>query len=179
KRGNLVHSASLAAAISIKLTVSGNGKLIGNNNPQTGVSPQVTEGGIAYALIRTTYSAGPMVIQASSTGLRSATAEIKSIANPNTPVPDGKHARRVDEYDHRRTKTVNTDAQKQLKTSIDLRSTSVTVNGQANEQIQQLFDGNLSTVWQGDKSALPITLSIDLETKYKVDAYRIYWGKDS
>ncbi|MEZ0450810.1 glycoside hydrolase family 2 TIM barrel-domain containing protein [Sphingobacterium thalpophilum] len=179
KRGNLVHSASRAAAISIKLTVFGNGKLIGNNNPQTGVSPQVTEGGIAYALIRTTYSAGPMVIQASSAGLRSATAEIKSIANPNTPVPDGKHARWVGEYDHRRTKTVNTDAQKQLKTSIDLRSTSVSVNGQANEQIQPLFDGNLSTVWQEDKSALPITLSIDLETKYKVDAYRIYWGKDS
>lgn len=179
EQGNLVSSPDRADAIPIKLVVSGKGRLIGGNNVRTGVSPQFTEGGIAYALIRTTPEAGQIVIEASSQGLQSATGMIESIPQNKDQVPDGKRYAWVNEYDNTLTENINADTLTHKRERLNFSTASIKTDGIPVDSLKVIIDRDLTSFWRADKLKLPITISIDLGEKYDLDTYRIYWGKDS
>lgn len=179
EKGNLVSSPDQADAIPVKLVVSGKGRLIGGNNHHTGVSPQFTEGGIAYALIRTMAEAGQIIIEASSDGLQSATAKIESIPSNQDQVPDGKRYIWMSEHDNFHAENIDTVKLPHKRETLNLSAASVEIDGILVDSLKVITDRNLTSSWRADKLKLPIAISIDLGDSYDLDSYRIYWGKDS
>lgn len=178
EKGNLVSSDKQANAFPIEIKVSGKGRLIGVNNASAAISTQYTEGGIAYALIRPTLEKGQIVITAKNKMLISATAEIKTVAGTTVQVPDGRHLVWKNEYEILNLENKNVNLPADTIKSIDLTNTVVLINKTSNNQIKAIFDGNLTTTWQADQVP-SIIITLDLEKKIDLDAYRIYWGKDS
>ena len=79
KNGTVLNNKNPLESYKIDLKVSGNGTLIGANVPRIGIASQQTEGGIGYGIVRTTNQAGDIVVTASSPGLKSAKAVIKTV----------------------------------------------------------------------------------------------------
>ena len=178
-KGNLVNSASLGSANLVTLSVTGKGRLIGGRSPHTGISHQLTEGGIAYALIRTSSEAGKINIQASCDNLQPATVAIESTPTNKAEVSDGKHFPWVSEYDKSQSEQKDSGLVRSNASKIDLSDIVVHVNKMSTEAVKAIYDRNITSIWRANQFTLPITISIDLGAKYDLDAYRIYWGKDS
>lgn len=180
EKGNPVNGATHGREYPISLKVSGAGKLIGGNSLRAAVNPQYTEGGVAYALIRSTNEAGKIHIEATSDGLSAARAEIKTLPANAPVVADGKHAEWVDEYTIPHSDAVDTSLSDVRLNPIDFSRASIKINGTAMETTARLLDGNLSSTWQAAAGMkIPLTILIDLKKKIDLEAYRIYWGKDS
>lgn len=177
--GNLVSGGPQANGVPIELTLSGKGELIGGNSVWAGINPQLTEGGIVYALIRTVPEAGKVTIQAHSEGLLPAKAEMETLPRTTRPVPDGKHPAWTSMYRTQHRKATDTIASSTALATIDLSQASVQINGSATASAEAIHDGKLSTSWQAMQATLPFTMLIDLGKSYDLEAYRIYWGKDS
>lgn len=64
--GTLVNTSD----VQIHISVSGEGSLIGDGIERIGINPQLVEGGVGYALIRTTCRPGKIHISVTADGLR-------------------------------------------------------------------------------------------------------------
>lgn len=164
----------------IELEVTGEGSLMGRTLP--GIKLQYTEGGLAYALIRTTQKAGKVNITAKSNGLKGVTVSFNTLSAQSNFVPDGKHFHWTNENDKTNTdeKGISKFVENVVHQKIDLKNVSVmSINNPTEKNLNQIIDDNLSTVWQAGTTQLPIVLLIDLNQEYNVSDYQIFWGKDS
>lgn len=178
EKGNIVNSADRVNGTPIELTVSGKGTLIGANSPWAKISPQLTEAGIAYALIRTASEAGRITVRAHSEGLFPAKTEIKTFPGSIYAVTDGKHPAWTGTYSTPQTVT-DTLLSNTSTAPIDFSQAFIQIIGSHTEATAAIHDGNLSSTWQADQLAIPFTILIDLGKNQDLEAYRIYWGKDS
>lgn len=179
EKGNLVSDAKEVDRLPIKIKVKGAAKLIGGNSPWAAINPQFSEGGIAYALIRTVNQAGTFDISAECEDLLPAALKINTTAERTLSVPDGRHATWVNEYDLRHQPTANTALAGKAAAPIDLSDATIKVNSATDRAAVALLDGNLSSAWQAEQTPPPFSILIDFGKSQDLSAYRIYWGKDS
>ena len=181
KNGTLISNKNALEKFRVDLAVSGQGYLIGGNVKGSGATPQLTEGGIAYALVRSTGKAGNVTITARSQGLDGAKLTFKTLPSATASVPDGTHARWVSEYAKVEDVKMglNENLQVNIANKIDLKNAVVTRVGGESAGLASIGDGNLSSAYTFSDNALPITLVIDLKELYNLTHYQIYWGKDS
>lgn len=179
KNGTVVSNKKGFEHFAIELQVKGEGWLIGGNVPRSGVKLQDTEGGIAYALIRTTGKAGTIVINANSQNIESAQKTIKSVPYIGECVPDGKHFDWINEYKKSSSVSVNSERNSQAneENKIDLSKADITFSKE--KAYQKLTDGDISSVWMADSNEFPFVLLVDLKENYILQSYKILWGKDS
>ncbi len=83
--GTLVNTSD----VRIHISVSGEGSLIGDGIERIGINPQLVEGGVGYALIRTTCRPGKIHISVTADGLRGDTREIVTRRYDGVFVPKG------------------------------------------------------------------------------------------
>ncbi|RYX80208.1 DUF4982 domain-containing protein [bacterium] len=183
KNGTLISNKTALEKFSIELSVSGEGHLIGANLKSSGVTPQSTEGGIAYALIRSTNKAGKITVTAHSQGLKGATLTIKTRPSSTQFVPDGTHAKWTSEYEKPEAPSQNTNdtGQPNATNRLDLKNATISLSGSTtpDTNLTSIIDGNLSTTWLAPNNTFPITLLIDLNSVHNLTHYQIFWGKDS
>jgi hypothetical protein len=179
KNGTIVSNKKGLEQYSINLEVKGEGWLIGNNVPSSGVKLQNTEGGIAYALIRTTDKTGAITIIAKAQSLNSAKKTVNTLLYKGSYVPDGKHSAWTSEYE--KMNTANADSLQMIHSAkenkIDLNSERIAFSDPKGHL--NLRDGDITTVWTADENEFPVILLVDLKADYHLQNYQIYWGKDS
>lgn len=181
ENGTVVTNKNALESYKINVEVFGDGALIGANIPRVGAAVQQTEGGIGYGMIRTTNQAGNVSVTATSPGLKSATAVIKTFPYKGNYVTDGAHANWEEEKEiDQPVSTVPGTKSEQLPPVIKLSSSMITVLGKENTKgLENIADGNPSTVWSSAKDLLPAVLKIDLGKEFALEGSRVIWGKDS
>lgn len=163
----------------ITLTVSGEGSLIGEGIERIGIQQQQVEGGIGYALVRTSKRAGKITISASATGLKSAKRVIKSTPYQGHFVPDGKHAPfSGNEEDNVAIKPTTWESEINQKTPLKISRVQST-SEQKRYPSAHLTDGDDSTWWIAANAQMPQTVTLELAQPEKVYALRIRFQKDS
>ena len=177
-KGTIIANKMGLESFNIEMEVTGEGRLIAETIPEVKLQP--TEGGLAYALIRSTKKAGKINIKAKSKNLKPATLSFNSLASPANFVPDGRHP----VWNNIREQTADTPANVDVqgpdaRKKLNLKNAMVSAVNSPSEQAKQILDDDLNTVWQAEKMELPITLLIDLKQEYQLSDYQIFWGKDS
>ena len=75
----------------VKISVTGEGQLVGKDIPRIGVEEQNVEGGIGFAFVRTSGTSGNIQISAESDGLVSGTQTLSTLPYQGLFVQDGEH----------------------------------------------------------------------------------------
>lgn len=181
KNGTVLSNKNPLETYKINLEVSGNGKLIGANIPRISIASQQTEGGIGYGIIQTTNQAGEVEITATSPGLKSAKAVIKTVQYKGEYVLDGEHVEWKDEKETNEEQLVSNKTKSEvLPPVIKLSSDKVVLSGKVDKTgFEKIFDANPSTLWISSKKDLPVIMNIDLGKKVILQGSKIVWGKDS
>jgi hypothetical protein len=181
KNGTVLTNKNPLESYKINLETSGNGMLIGANVPRVGISTQQTEGGIGYGIVQTTNQAGDIVVTASSPGLKSAKAVIKTVQYKGEYVPDGEHANWEDEKETTEKLSVFSQIKSEdLPPVIKLSADKLILQGKDdNKGLANILDANPSTLWSASKDGLPTVISMDLGAKFALQGSKIVWGKDS
>lgn len=175
KNGTLVNQSN--AKISIQVT--GAGTLIGEGVERIGVQHQYVEGGVGYALVRTTKRAGKIRISVSSDGLGSDSEVIKTIPYKRSYVPDGKHLSFTgNEEDRVIIKPTSLESEISKRGSLKVKEAQVT-SQQKRYPANYLTDGDDNTWWIAQDEKLPQTVTLELEQQESVYALRIRFQKDS
>ncbi|WP_316838511.1 glycoside hydrolase family 2 TIM barrel-domain containing protein [Pedobacter gandavensis] len=177
-KGTLIANQKGLEYFELDLEVSGEGTLITETAP--GAEIMRTEGGLAYALIRTTKKAGEICISAKSKNLKSARLSFNTLASDANFVSDGKHAVWNNTYGEAPADAASNDTSKTTaRKKLDLKNATVSILNHSSAQVNQAIDDNINTVWQAENTVFPMTLTIDLKQIYQLSDYQIFWGKDS
>lgn len=165
--------------LQIQLSVSGAGVLIGDMIKRVGINPQLAEGGVGFAFVRTTQQAGDITITATAEGLEGGKAVIKSITFGGQAVPDGTHAAFTgNEEDGVVVKP--SSWQQNILSKPSLPVESVQVSGSQKEYpASNILDGDDHTWWITDSDQLPQVVLLSLTKPTYVAASRILFQKDS
>lgn len=163
----------------IHISVSGEGNLIGEGIERIGIQNQNVEGGVGFALIRTTKRAGKIVITASSEGIKSARKELKSISYKGSFVPEGKHRSFAgNEDDGVLVKPTTWESNIIKKDPLKINQIEATT-AQQKYPASQLIDGDDTTWWIATDDQQPQIVTLKLDTPTTVHALRIRFQKDS
>ncbi len=181
KNGTILSNKDALETYKIDLKVAGNGILIGANVPRIGIASQQTEGGIGYGIVQTTNQAGEIVVTASSPGLKSAKALIKTVQYKGEYVVDGEHANWQEEKETTEELSVlNKIKSEELPPVIKLSADKVILQGKRSSMgLENILDANPSTLWSASKDGLPTVINMDLGRKFSLQGSKIVWGKDS
>lgn len=177
KNGTLVPDAQHQVSI----TISGEGQLIGQGDTHAQVSPQQVEGGVGYALIRTTQHAGRIRITASAPGLADGQATLRTTRSHARELPDGTHPH----YQGLAPTAIQSaDSLLLWQESVLQRTPLPVVHVEATSQqalypVQHITDHNDQTWWIAGDDRMPQTITLSLEEPRQVEAIRIRFLKDS
>lgn len=177
ERGTVVPSATLA----VSLSVSGPATLVGDGVTRIGVNPQLTEGGTAYALVRTTGRRGRIRLTATADGLLPGSATWRSVKRQSRPLPDGHHGPFSGREDDGAVNRSTTADRQFLLTHTPIAGLQAQgPESAAAYPIRQATDGDDFTWWVAADSHLPQTVSFQLpDSATWVSAARIRFQKDS
>lgn len=174
RNGTLVNRSD----ISIRITVSGAGVLIGDGIERIAVNPQTVEGGIGYALIRTTRRPGRILVSVSADGLQGDSKEIMTETYVGEFVPEGEHAP-YEGHEEDGAVVKSTTWQNLLRTRLPLKISKVeTTTEQKKYEAAHIVDGDDSSWWIA-ADASPQVVLLGLEQAEDVFAVRIRFQKDS
>lgn len=184
KNGTLVPDATNA----IKITVEGEGQLVGKGIPRLEVEKQHVDAGLGFAFIRSSAKAGKITIKAESDGLASGTQELVSIPATCQFVSNGNHAAWTNnESVFEPIIAANEAAAKEAIfqgkripanqiESITASCPSVTGRG-----TDRLVDDqtDFGTGWLADSQTLPQSVTFAFKKPQTIAASQIFWEKDS
>lgn len=175
KNGSLVYNSQQE----IRITVSGEGTLIGDTISRIGINPQKVEGGIGFAFIRTTKKAGNITVEATADGLLAGKAEVRTTPAENSYLPDGEHtAFTGTEEDNVVVKP--SSWQKRMLERPRLKIASVQVGSSQNDYpASNIMDNDDHTWWIAGEEKLPQVITLSLDRPVYVAASRILFQKDS
>lgn len=163
----------------IRITVSGEGTLIGDSISRIGINPQEVEGGIGFAFVRTTSQAGKIKIKATADGLIAGEAEILTKPDTNPVLADGAHEPFLGKEEDNVVVKPSSWQQRVLKKP-RLKIASVrTESSQKGYPESNITDNNDRTWWIAGDSKWPQTIIVSLEEPAYVTASRIVFQKDS
>ncbi|WP_400261379.1 glycoside hydrolase family 2 TIM barrel-domain containing protein [Sphingobacterium sp. SG20118] len=173
--GTVVHDAQTE----IHIEVEGEGVLVGDKSLRIGVNPQVVEGGIGFAFIRTSKKSGTIQISASSGGLKSGVIKTKSIKKSQVDLGDGKHQTFTGlEEDNVMTKPTKWDKQLLGKTKVKFASVRTT-SEHKDFPVAHVTDGDDYSWWIANTGVFPQVVTLVLEHPTQVLGSRIRFQKDS
>ncbi|WP_455593537.1 glycoside hydrolase family 2 TIM barrel-domain containing protein [Bacteroides sp.] len=175
RNGTLIGSSDCK----IRITVSGEGRLIGDGIERIGVNPQVVEGGVGYALIRTTRKAGKIHVVVEADGLIKDSCDIVTVAYDGTFVPEGEHAVYTGkEEDGVVVKKTAWENIIRSKTPLKIRQVQVT-SALEKYEASNITDGDDFSWWIAADDTEPQVVLLELEQVETVFASRIRFQKDS
>lgn len=173
--GTVVHDANTE----IQIQVTGDGTLIGDQSLRVGVNPQIVEGGIGFAFVRTTKKSGMINISASASGLKSGKIQVKSIVSSQIDLPDGEHTAFLGkEEDNVVTKPTKWDKQLLGKTKVKFASVKAT-SEHKDFIVKNVTDGNDYSWWIANNAFFPQTVTLELTVPTQVMGSRVRFQKDS
>lgn len=175
KNGSLVYNSQQE----IRITVSGEGTLIGDTISRIGINPQKVEGGIGFAFIRTTKKAGNITLEATADGLSAGKAEVRTVPAEISCLPDGEHtAFTGKEEDNVVVKP--SSWQKRMLERPRLKIASIQVGSSQNGYpASNIMDNDDHTWWIAGEDKLPQVITLSLDRPVYVAASRILFQKDS
>lgn len=182
--GTLVPDATNA----IKITVEGEGQLVGKGIPRLNVEDQSVDAGLGFAFIRSSMTAGKITIKAESKGLASGHWELVSVPATCQFVADGKHSSWT--HDERifepiivaneaaAKETVATRVQIPEDQIASITASCPSVSGRGTDR---LIDGqtDFGTGWLADSQSLPQSVTFHFKEPQNITAAQIFWEKDS
>lgn len=173
--GTLVHNAQTE----IQIQVQGEGTLIGDQSLRIGVNPQIVEGGIGFAFVRTTKKNGVIKIAASATGLKSGTTQVKSIASAQATLGDGDHPSFTgQEEDNVMIKPTKWDKQLLGKKKVQFAAVTTTSEHQ-DFLVKNVTDNNDYSWWIANNDTFPQVVTLELAAPTQVVGSRVRFQKDS
>ena len=173
--GTLVHNSNQR----ISFHVEGEGKLIGDTISRIGINPQVVEGGIGFAFIRTTKHAGKITVIATAEGLESGFAEVTSLTSDKVFLADGEHGLFNGHEEDNVVQKTSSWQQRILKQR-KVTNMKVYVEGcQSGYSASNITDEDDHTWWIAANDQLPQVVTLELEKPTRVLASRILFQKDS
>lgn len=180
KNGTVITNTKVQQSFKINLQVTGAGEAIGASIPRIESAVQYTEGGIGYAIIRTSGKAGNIQITAGCSGLKAASTVIRTIPYDGKFLQDGVHARWEIEKETEDPAVLPPDSVAVLPPPVKLTPEMIREPGQSQQnKLENLIDDNPSTIWMPGSNDLPTELVINLGNSYTLKGSRIIWGKDS
>lgn len=174
-KGNLVQSSDLM----INVSVVGDGHLIGGGIERIGVSNQKVEGGIGFALVRTSKKAGQLLVRAQGEGLKEGRANVRTLPFKGTHVPDGLHRDFTGNEDDNAVVKPTTREKKLLALPVIRVKEVKADSSQPSYPAANVIDGDDRTWWISNEDSLPQTVTLELEEVADVKACRILFQKDS
>lgn len=175
EKGTLVSQSDME----INISVSGEGTLIGGGIGRLGISRQQVEGGVGFALIRTTAKAGKIQIQVEAEGLQSGTCTLRTVRPEAKALPGGYGA----ELQGKEEDGVKIKANKEERAILarkQIKPKKVTVTSEhADYPVGHLTDGDDFSWWIADTDVFPQTITLELEKPVTIYASRIRFQKDS
>lgn len=163
----------------IHITVSGEGTLIGDNIHRIGINPQRVEAGIGFAFVRTTKYAGEICISASSEGLQTGEATLRSCLSGERLLPDGVHATfGGSEKDGVVVKPTRWDRMVLSKPKVEIENVQVT-SEQSGFKKENIVDGDDFSWWIAGKESGQQIITLTLKEPVMVAGSRIRFQKDS
>ena len=173
--GTLVNTSD----VRIHISVSGEGSLIGDGIERIGINPQLVEGGVGYALIRTTCRPGKIHISVTADGLRGDTREIVTRRYDGAFVPEGYHVPYSgDEEEGVVVKATAWENVIRTKTPLKVVRVEAT-SEQKRYEASHITDGDDFSWWIADDESQPQIVLLELERSVNVFASRIRFQKDS
>ena len=173
--GTLVNTSD----VRIHISVSGEGSLIGDGIERIGINPQLVEGGVGYALIRTTCRPGKIHISVTADGLRGDTREIVTRRYDGGFVPEGYHVPYSgDEEEGVVVKATAWENVICTKTPLKVVRVEAT-SEQKRYEASHIADGDDFSWWIADDESQPQIVLLELERSVNVFASRIRFQKDS
>ncbi|MCE8824805.1 DUF4982 domain-containing protein [Bacteroides fragilis] len=173
--GTLVNTSD----VRIHISVSGEGSLIGDGIERIGINPQLAEGGVGYALIRTTCRPGKIHISVTADGLRGDTREIVTRRYDGVFVPEGYHVPYSgDEEEGVVVKATAWENVIRTKTPLKVVRVEAT-SEQKRYEASHITDGDDFSWWIADDESQPQIVLLELERSVNVFASRIRFQKDS
>lgn len=175
KNGSLVYNSQQE----IRITVSGEGTLIGDTISRIGIDPQKVEGGIGFAFIRTTKNAGNVTVEATAEGLSSGKAGVRTAPAEIACLSDGEHA--VFTGNEEENVVVKPSSwQKRILEKPRLKIASVQVGSSQNGYpASNITDNDDHSWWIAGEDKLPQVITLSLDRPAYVAASRILFQKDS
>lgn len=172
---------------SIKISVTGEGQLVGKDIPRIGVEEQRVEGGIGFAFVRTSHISGNIQIAAASEGLISATENISTVPYLGQFVPDGQNPPWVGgveklESDEEMYRDISNDQEPGDIIANDvIESIEASSGSKDGRGTDKLRDGitTIGTGWLAISTALPQSVTVKFKKPLTVTGSRIFWEKDS
>ena len=173
--GTLVNTSD----VRIHISVSGEGSLIGDGIERIGINPQLVEGGVGYALIRTTCRPGKIHISVTADGLRGDTREIVTRRYDGVFVPEVYHVPYSgDEEEGVVVKATAWENVIRTKTPLKVVRVEAT-SEQKRYEASHITDGDDFSWWIADDESQPQIVLLELERSVNVFASRIRFQKDS
>lgn len=165
--------------VRIYISVSGEGSLIGDGVERIGVNPQQVEGGIGYALIRTTCRPGKIHVSVSADGLKGDSREITTRRYNGAYVSEGQHASYTgNEEEGAVVKATAWENIIRTKTPLKIVRVEAT-SEQKRYTAACITDGDDFSWWIADNETQPQVVTLELDKSEKVFASRIRFQKDS
>ncbi|MEG1635515.1 MAG: discoidin domain-containing protein, partial [Rikenellaceae bacterium] len=168
------------SSATIKISVFGEGKLIGEGIKRIAVENQKVEGGVGFAFIRTTKQSGKITIKASSENLKTGSASIKTKPFSGRYVKDASGVKYSgNEEDNVITeKAIDLTEQVARKPKIEIEKIDVT-SSHGSYPSHNLIDGDDKSWWIAGNDTFAQVITVELKSKTKVFASRLLFQKDS
>lgn len=175
KEGNLLHDAQTE----IRIQVTGEGHLIGDGSARIAANPQVVEGGIGFAFVRTSKKSGTIHISASAAGLESGSKDVRSIRPTSSEILDGDHAVFCGkEEDHAVIKHTKWDKELLARPKVKFKSITAT-SAHPDFPVAHVNDSDDYSWWIADQDKFPQVVNFELDEATQVVGARIRLQKDS
>lgn len=175
KNGSLVYNSQQE----IRITVSGEGTLIGDTISRISINPQKVEGGIGFAFIRTTKKAGNITVEATADGLLVGKAKVRTVPAEIPCLPDGEHTTFTGKEEDN-VVVKSSSWQKRVLERPRLKIASVQVGSSQNGYpTSNIIDNDDHTWWIAGEDKFPQVVTLSLDRPVYVTASRILFQKDS
>jgi len=154
----------------VKISVTGQGQLVGKDIPRIGVEEQYVEGGIGFAFVRASDISGNIQITATSEGLESATTSVSTLPYQGQFVPDGQHIPWVGGVEKLESKVT-------IYKNIAVGKPITASSEQSGNLAKNAVDNDDSSRWCASGGSLPQWLKVDLGKSFSLQGFQIQWEK--
>lgn len=168
--------------------VDGEGSLVGAGIPRIKVENQTLEGGIGFAFIRTSESAGTITVTVSADKLEGTAVEITTKECEDNFVPDGSHqtwskseAELETEAEMREAEAIGEEIPGSVIEDDVIASIEASEQSAEGRGTDKLRDGvtTIGTGWLSTSKEFPQSVTVEFKTPQTVSGSRIHWEKDS
>ncbi|MCJ8010309.1 discoidin domain-containing protein [Paenibacillus sp. KQZ6P-2] len=156
----------------IKISVTGEGELVGQNIERIGVEEQSVEGGIGFAFVRTSDVSGDINIHAAAEGLNAGAKTVSTVPYEGQFVPDGQHIPWVGGVD-------KLETTEQTYKNIAALKPVTSSSEQSGNFAKNAVDNDEGTRWCASGSSLPQWIQVDLQQSSAIAGFQIMWERST